>query len=257
MQEDPAGAMCRVLVGNDLRVKKKPVPAQPGVRLDTCVTCTYRVRQRPISFPTKGMVSDDEIVTVVSPSRTKHVVYGKKELVTSGRLYDALNLDSELAGNLRQLCGYDRAPRGSVRRSTAGCQLFEDVKFLYREDSLAVVPVVGFTKKDGWIERNVPELKGQMSEGSLKNLLNGSKPHINGSKLLQQTPAAATELGDGESLVGLQRRALPHQPLDFGYPDLLNHVSDGAQVWRLQRFRTIAPHPLPAALLGPARCERP
>mmetsp|Transcript_22132 Transcript_22132/g.47780 ORF Transcript_22132/g.47780 Transcript_22132/m.47780 type:complete len:121 (-) Transcript_22132:215-577(-) len=66
-----------------------------------------------------------------------------------------------------------------------------------------------------------------MSEGSLKNLLNGSNPYINGWKLLRQTLAAALELGDSERLVGLKRPARPSIDGEV-YPNLLDPVSYGA-----------------------------
>eukprot|EP00966_Prymnesium_polylepis_P256745 5930747-Prymnesium_polylepis.1 len=106
------------------------------------------------------MVSDEEIVAVASPARTKYIVCGKKELEKGGRLFEALKLGSALAGNLRQLCGYDRAPRG-VRHGTAGWQVLAHVKWLCREDDDNLVPVVGFTKQKGWIDDHAPELKGQ------------------------------------------------------------------------------------------------
>jgi hypothetical protein len=178
------------------------------------------------------VVSAEAVVALASPARIKYIVNGRKELEKGGRLFEGLNLGYELARNLRQLCGYDMAPHGARNKADKWGRI-EDVQYLYRDEDDTLVAVVGFKKEAGWIANYLPELAGQTTESSLKNVLNGSRPHIKGWKKWEgAAPAAAMELGDGMSLVGLKRiaakrDAAPQSAVDFGqlYPNLLAPVS--------------------------------
>eukprot|EP00966_Prymnesium_polylepis_P018933 436325-Prymnesium_polylepis.1 len=87
----------------------------------------------------------------------------------------------------------------------ANCEMLSHVRWLTHTKTNILVPIVAFVNKQGWIDEHAPELCGEMAESSLKNLLNGSKPHVAGWKLLKDTPRVAEELGDGVNIVGLRR----------------------------------------------------
>ena len=120
----------------------------------------------------------------VTRSRTKYIVRERKELCEGGRLFVLLRLSGAAAGNLRQLTGFYPSPRAKPKEMAANCEMLSHVRWLTHTKTDILVPIVAFVNKKGWIDEHAPELCGEMAESSLKDLLNGSKPHVAGWKLL-------------------------------------------------------------------------
>ena len=73
-----------------------------------------------------------------------HRVYTVSDLEALSELVTELRLDSTLAGNLRQLLGFQTVGRGRQARQMAGnWQLLESVRWLKHLESGKLVPVVG------------------------------------------------------------------------------------------------------------------
>ena len=174
----------------------------------------------------------------VTQSRTKYIVHERKELCEGGRLFVLLRLSGVAAGNLRQLTGFDRSPRAKAKEMAAHCEMLSHVRWLTHAKTDILVPIVAFENKKGWIAEHAPELQGEMAESSLKDLLNGSKPHVKGWKLLKETPRVAQELGDGVSIVGLRREPSSRPAVDYG------HMFDFGQEVRRHTHRRRSRDPL-------------
>ena len=151
---------------------------------------------------------------LVSPTRVLHLLdahaeRGEPALQRIAKIY---GLDAVDVGNLRQLLGWvgvgeKRKPRGK----SGGFELFsEDTRVLKHDERSELVLLAG-TVNHIYETVVVPHPHMDFAERSLKNLLNKSKPHVNGWKKLTKEQVAQLVvpqvllLEDGASLVGLVR----------------------------------------------------
>ena len=142
------------------------------------------------------------MVLIVSPELTLHVV---ADVDAVDALVDCLGLDKktskELKGNLKQLAGFNDVGADRVGRGRAGnWQKLEDVVWLQRGGCSVAFPVVG--KLDHRIKL-ITQHDPLVNPGSLKNVLNGSKPRAGEWRRLDSMPRAVHALQDGASLIGI------------------------------------------------------
>ena len=142
------------------------------------------------------------MVLIVSPELTLHVV---ADVDAVDALVDRLGLDKktskELKGNLKQLAGFNDVGADRVGRGRAGnWQKLEDVVWLQRGGCSVAFPVVG--KLDHRIKL-ITQHDPRVNPGSLKNVLNGSKPRAGEWRRLDSMPRAVHALEDGASLIGI------------------------------------------------------
>ena len=131
-----------------------------------------------------------------------HIVEGKAGLAA---LAERLGLHWQLAGNLRQLCGWDIVGKDrAVRRVAGGWTLVDYVKWMQRADSATLLPVFGSAPDIHQKHRCFQE--DGVNELALKRLLNGSKQETNGWMCLNPGKSPPTSfvqnIRDGESLCG-------------------------------------------------------
>ena len=160
-------------------------------------------------------------VRLVSPDRVLHFVADEHAVRP---LVDQLGLDSKkamaLAGNLRQLCGWKIVGEDrDERKEASNWQRLESVVWLKHDNGAELVPLVG---KVGHMFKSVvqPRRDMNMVPDSLRKLV----PSRSGKQLLKVVdgwrvvamPAAAMQLADGTSLVGL---SAPSVDTSFNLPD--------------------------------------
>ena len=94
---------------------------------------------------------------LVSPELKIYMIPDRKAL---SELATELRLDSTLAGNLRQLLGYQTVGTGRKARQMAGnWQLLESVRWLKHLESGKLVPVVGSNARSAFSNVAVHRLK--------------------------------------------------------------------------------------------------
>ena len=139
---------------------------------------------------------------LVDPKCTVHIVEGKAGLA---ELTEKLELHWQLAGNLRQLCGWDIVGDDRICRKIAeGWTLLEHVKWMQRRGSSTLLPVFG-TAPTICTNHSCFQADG-VNELALKKLLNGLKKQagvwscLNPGKV--PPPPFVQNIQDGESLCG-------------------------------------------------------
>lgn len=134
---------------------------------------------------------------LVSPMLCIYTVESKASLEA---LIERLGIDSHLAGNLKQVCGYDIAPRGkSAIGKAQGWVLLQNVKWLRREGCPTVHPACGTAAQ---MQQQVPQLS-ELSDDQLRQLF--SKRASAGKWKRVAQPFFVDELADGSCLK--ERRA--------------------------------------------------
>ena len=140
----------------------------------------------------------------------------------------------DIAGNLRQLLGYDPCPRSLPKGKCEGHQLLDSVSWLIPQAGAGeILPLLGTTKQKWesykgdcsrlWPGHELPATMPAMFE----KLVCGKKAW-DGWRLASKEEAAslaadAIALGDGASLVGLVYNPTPSQPLP-NYSQSLPHA---------------------------------
>ena len=136
---------------------------------------------------------------IVSPDLKLYIVNDEEALRD---LVKALELGLPLDGNLKQLCGWAQVGADRLdRKEAANWQRLESVRWLMRDNSDELVPLVG---KYQWMFDSVVQQRDDMDFPltSLKKLLNGKYKHLKGWRVVR-APVAAWSLQNGASLVGL------------------------------------------------------
>ena len=141
---------------------------------------------------------------IVSPDRVVYDVADRRELK---ELCDRLKLGWKLGDNLRQLLGWDSTPGGGDADQRDNWELLSTVRWLSRDGSDEIVPVVG---KTSHIYKTVvvPHPHMEFSQKELGRLLPSRKTGQQERKSLGPwrvvpRPAAADSAASGTSLVGL------------------------------------------------------
>ena len=152
---------------------------------------------------------DPKMPLLVDPTRRLHLVTDEKSLKALIQSVGHPQPDA-FAGNLRQVLAWTRSGGPSGERDRAkerdNWQQLVDVQYVQADGSLGVVAFVG---KIGHKFKTMKEsLHVTFAQGSLANLLNGSKPKLEKDdlvwRLLPRPPACVQQLGHGDTLVGLQ-----------------------------------------------------
>ena len=144
-------------------------------------------------------------IRLKSPDWRVYTVESRKDLEEGGSLWIVLGLKEKLAGNLRQLCGFDVIGADRVCRKTAsGWHLVDHptlkehlVQWVTHVEKRIIVPVAGSaTDKLKLIQAYEPTIK---SGEFRKMLVNDRKTPVDGWSKLEM-PNAVTTLKDGELL---------------------------------------------------------
>ena len=161
-----------------------------------------------VDAPERRGAMQAELHRLISPERTIHRIASRADL---DELVEARGVGWQLAGNLRQLLGYDQVGADRTRRRTAsGWYLLHEAKWLLNTESRLLVPLFGTVR-----ERltAMQEHEPGIDEGQLKNLCNGKRKKAVGNwRKLDVAPSVVMELDDGSSITGL---TLPPDMLDF------------------------------------------
>ena len=202
---------------------------------------------------------------LITPERVLLIINDRASLAayieeTSQRFDNA-----QVPGNLRQLLGYDVAPRGADKKKCEGHQLLDTVHFLVpKQGSGRALPLVG-TVDQNWKRYKLdcasldPSWKPPNEMPAVfKKLVAGSKSY-NGWRRAEKEEAASLQaktrlLGHGASLVGLVFEPLPSPaPL----PDYVGSMSVEPSPLLPPPSPALQPPPQQHARLPSSRARRP
>ena len=147
--------------------------------------------------------------TIVTPERTVQRIADRSALE---EFVERRNIGWQLAGNLRQLRGFDLVGNDRQQRKKADNYfLLEDVKFLRSSGSPVLVALIGtVAQRLKQFQVYEPDVDPEL----LKNLLNTKrKKPLDGWSLVVGTPPVALELADGASIDGLSSSITRHESI--------------------------------------------
>ena len=121
---------------------------------------------------------------------------------TLEQLVKALNINCKLAGNLRQLCGFNTVGADRAdRKEAAGWYRLNDpqkVQYVHHQEKQLIVTVVG-TSKDKF--KMMRQHEANIAERAFKDLLNGERTlPLDGWVKLIEPPPMVMELNDQDLL---------------------------------------------------------